>query len=185
MESVELEINGRMNTANEDGSISWIHGCTGETVKSFGSNSNGYRIINIRGKFFRMHRIIAEAMLDDWDAALTVDHINGMRSDNRIVNLRMMTDAEQPRAHCNKRDGCTSLYRGVCLPSNSAKWKASITFNGKHQHIGCFDSEIEAARAFDRAAIGAGFHKEALNFPRHISDIIDTIIFTPTTNTDK
>lgn len=165
MESVELEINGRMNTIHSDGSISWMHAQWNRMVNSFGSNQAGYRAIHINGKTFLLHRITARAFFPTFSSNLQVDHINGDRSDNRVENLRMVTNAENQRACVQTIKGATSQFRGVCLPKKLKKWVATICINGKVKHLGSFTDEIDAAEAYDTAAVKAGFFSESLNFP--------------------
>lgn len=59
------------------------------------SNPSGYKYATIKGKTYLMHRIIAETFLDNPENKPTVDHINRVRSDNRLENLRWATYREQ------------------------------------------------------------------------------------------
>lgn len=79
-----------------------------------------------------------------------VDHINRNPLDNRKVNLRIVeryknTQNRSPRM--NK----TSIYKGVYLFRNG-KWHAQIAANKKKYHIGYFDNEVDAAKAYDECA---------------------------------
>lgn len=78
-----------------------------------------------------------------------IDHVNRDRLDNRPENLRSASHAENMR---NKiHPGGASRYRGV-NPSGR-KWKATIGIGGAYRHLGVFGSEIEAAQAYDTAAL--------------------------------
>lgn len=162
MKSMIITVNDRLNSINSDGSISFIHGRTGKLVKSFGcNNSAGYRTVTIGGKTVSIHRLVAEAFLPDFDDSIQVDHINGDKVDNRIENLRMLTQRQQLQAFQTKRVGASSQYRGVSLDRH--KWIARIRINGKLKYLGNFHSEMAAAKAYNNAAIEAGFFKEAIN----------------------
>tara|TARA_R110000765_G_scaffold9402_4_gene29445 strand:- start:2950 stop:3480 length:531 start_codon:yes stop_codon:yes gene_type:complete len=128
--------------------------------------NNGYLRIGLykggRQKFHRIPRLLAQGFLPDWDESLEVDHINGVKTENHVENLRMVTHQENSRSFLPKRPGCSSKFRGVhWLPSK--KWRAVIKSDGKHKHLGCFNNEEEAARAYNKAAIKYGFNPEALN----------------------
>ena len=99
---------------------------------------------------------------------MVVDHINHDGMDNRRANLRAATHA-QNTYHRKKRSGATkSKYKGIHWRKENKKWVARIMFEGKRIHLGSFHTEIEAAKAYDRAA--KKYHGEfaSLNFESKI-----------------
>ena len=102
----------------------------------------GYRIIYLLGKGFAEHRVAWLYVHGVWPAA-DLDHINRVRSDNRLCNLREATRAQncqnQPIRRSNK-SGITGVY----LHKITGKWAASINIEGKQKHLGLFVS-IDAA----------------------------------------
>jgi hypothetical protein len=76
----------------------------------------------------------------------------------------MVTHSQNLKSYSKKREGVTSKFRGVCWVKDRKKWEARIMVDGKRPHLGCFDDEEEAARAWDAAAIENGYNSEALNF---------------------
>jgi len=96
---------------------------------------------------------------------MVVDHINHDGMDNRRANLREATYS-QNMCNVRKRSGTKhSKYRGIYWKKKNRKWGATIGFEKKRIHLGYFRNEIDAARAYDRAA--RRYHKDfaCLNFP--------------------
>lgn len=124
----------------------------------YNSHKSFYAARIENGRIVYMHREIMNN-----PAGLFVDHKNREGLDNRKSNLRLAT-CRQNNCNSIKKRG-SSKYRGVSYCKRRRKWRATINFNGKHIWLGHFDSEEEAARAYDRAA--KIYHGEfaALNFP--------------------
>jgi len=110
-------------------------------------------------KIIRLHREIMNAPAD-----LLVDHRNNDGLDNRRSNLRLATHPENMQNR-RKLKNTSSQYIGVDFDKESGKWRARIKVNGKRIYLGRFDSEIEAARAYDAAAKKYYGKYARLNFP--------------------
>ena len=125
-----------------------------------GSNHNsGYRHVLTRGHHFLIHRLIW-AMANGSFPDNQIDHINGVRDDNRLCNLRAVTPAENSRnmrAPKNNRSGVV----GVRLHSPQ-KWVAYIST----EYLGLFPSFEGAIAARQAAEIAYGYHE---NHGRQVS----------------
>lgn len=113
-------------------------------------------------KHLSMHRVILTKVLGHSNFKI-VDHINGNGLDNRRCNLRPVTTSQNLRNQ-KKQNNTTSLFKGVCWDKKGKKWKASI-------HLGVFDNPINAAKAYDKAALEFFGEHACLNFPKetHVS----------------
>jgi hypothetical protein len=119
------------------------------------SKSQGYVVIGIYGKQYRVHRVAWFIYYGSWPHG-DIDHINCIRADNRIENLRICNDSQN---QCNKtKYRGTSRYKGVDLHKASGLWRARIRKNYKVRELGYFATEEEAAAAYAEAA--AKFHGE-------------------------
>jgi hypothetical protein len=123
-----------------------------------GGNGSGYAYCRLEGKVIPMHRLIMNPPPDK-----VVDHISGNPWDNRRGNLRVCTQAENARNR-RKRSG-TSRFKGVRWNRSTRKWVAQICHLGKTTYLGSFDDEVEAAKAYDRAAAERFGEFARLNFP--------------------
>jgi hypothetical protein len=100
------------------------------------------------GQYIRlkMHRVILNA-----PEGVHVDHINGDGLDNRRENLRLVTP-QLNQANSRKRLVGGSVYKGVAWSAPARRWRAYIAPNRKQIHLGLFNTEIEAAQAYDAKA---------------------------------
>lgn len=94
----------------------------------------------------QMHRFILG------NSSPEVDHKNHDGLHNYKSNIREATKS-QNMMNKSIKENTSSLYKGVSLNSKGGKWVAYISINRKKRHIGCFDSEIDAAKAYNSKAI--------------------------------
>ncbi len=95
--------------------------------------------------------VLMHRMLLDPPKGFMADHINGDRLDNRRCNLRLATALENARNRTNNHNS-RSKYKGVAWKVENNKWQARIRIVGKQHHIGLFDTEEDAAYAYNEAA---------------------------------
>lgn len=95
-----------------------------------------------------------------------IDHINGDGLDCRSINMRVASFQENNLNRKNKIR--SSQYKGVSWDSSRNKWIVSIQVNGVTKHIGRFDDEISAAKAYDKKAWKLFGQYAKLNFPNEV-----------------
>jgi hypothetical protein len=103
----------------------------------------GYWRVKIKGKRYMVHKVLWAMATGEWPELL--DHINGVGTDNRLVNLRLASVAQNM---ANRRRGVGTYPRGVRLHRNGRRWFAVF----RSQHIGMFDTMDAAHRAYLAAA---------------------------------
>jgi len=119
-------------------------------------NNKGYKTGGIFRKPYKAHRVIWAMATGAWPES-QIDHINGIRDDNRIENLRDVTNQENSRNRKLRNDN-TSGHIGVSWDKQENKWRAFIHVNGKKKHLGFFIDKADAIAARKAAEIEHGFH---------------------------
>mgnify|MGYP003127310633 CR=1 FL=1 len=111
-------------------------------------NADGYLRVGLRKKgerkHFTIHRLIAIYFIPNPDNKPNIDHIDGDRTNNSIVNLRWVTQHENTLNRRNEG----KYKKGVHFNKAIKKFRASITINGKQTHLGYFETEDEGHEAF-------------------------------------
>ena len=125
------------------------------------------KTFHLNGKSLHMHRLIMNA-----PPHLVVDHINHDGLDNRKKNLRLCTHLENLRNARPSRGG-SSEYKGVYWHKGSKKFVAQIAFKAKRIWLGYFKNEIEAAKAYDKAAKKFFGEFAFLNFPDLATEVTE------------
>lgn len=115
-------------------------------------DSYGYHILRIDRGQFKAHRVAWLYVYGHWPNE-QIDHVNGVRSDNRIVNLRLASHS-QNRANTKMHADNKCGYKGVRYQRHTKKnpWRAQISYGGTTHHIGNFPTPEEAHAAYCAAA---------------------------------
>lgn len=112
-------------------------------------NRDGYLDVGMFKRRFLLHRLAWFLFYGSWPNGI-LDHINRVKTDNRIANLRLATFsqnvANQDLSSRNKTG-----FRGVSFNKKANKFQASIGINNKVKYLGVFDTAIDAALAYDDA----------------------------------
>ncbi len=111
--------------------------------------SHGYPQI-YAGTVYLAHRVAWLYMTGHWPDS-TIDHANGIRTDNRWSNLRLATQTQQNANMATRADN-KSGFKGVSRNRGNKKWRARIAVEGKQLLIGVFDCPVTAHAAYVRAA---------------------------------
>lgn len=117
--------------------------------------ASGYREGRIHNRIYRAHRVIWAIAHGEWPEQ--VDHINGDRADNRLVNLRAVTrfqNARNTKLPITNTSGVMGVERHV----GGTRWRARIKVNRRQIHLGYFVELSDAIAARKAAEKKYGFH---------------------------
>ena len=110
--------------------------------------TTGYYHVTLynNGKFkkFKIHKLVANAYLENLNNKENVDHIDCDRLNNNVSNLRWCTSQENSR-NAKLSSKSSSGFKGICFHKQSNKWRAHIMIDGIQIHLGLFDN-IEDAK---------------------------------------
>lgn len=106
-------------------------------------DKDGYRQLNILSHVYRAHSLVWLYVTGEFPMT-EIDHINGIKDDNRFGNLRLATRALNTQNWSRKGRG-TSGALGVTWNKAAGKWQASGLFNGKLRYLGLYDELTIAA----------------------------------------
>ena len=121
------------------------------------ASNQGHLVGSILGKHYISHRVIWAMYYNKWPEK-QIDHINGVRNDNRIENLRDVTPQENSR---NQKLSTlnTSGHFGVNYEKRRNYWYSLIVVNHKSIYLGSFKNKEDAIAARKAAEIKYGFHE--------------------------
>lgn len=110
-------------------------------------NRQGYITVGFGGRLYQAHRVIWLMAFGRWPSG-PLDHINGVRDDNRLCNLREATVAinnqNKRRAYRTSKTGLP----GVTKKSLGGGFQAAVTTNGRHTYLGTFATAAAAHEAY-------------------------------------
>jgi hypothetical protein len=154
MKIITLTKNKVAKVSDED--FGWISQHPWYALQAKGGQWYAVRDVGPRGSVVTllMHREINKT-----PKGLDTDHKNGDTLDNQRYNLRDATRTQNCH-NSRKRTGTSSAYKGGYLhwsrgprgPRSYSCWVARIKINSGSRHLGCFETEVEAAQAYDAAA---------------------------------
>ena len=120
-------------------------------------SADGYRRVQIQGASYSAHRLAWLYTHGRWPNG-QIDHINGDKSDNRLENLREVSNAENGR-NTKRRSTNTSGTMGVHWDKAAGKWRARIDVDGATKHLGLFENKQDAIDTRKAAEIEFGYHE--------------------------
>lgn len=108
--------------------------------------NHGYVRVKVNRQYFMAHRLAWFYVHNAWPEA-DLDHINGKRDDNRIVNLRVATRSQNIQNLRGARKDSKSGILGVDLLENG-KWRAQIQIDGVKSVLGYYNTPEEASNVY-------------------------------------
>ena len=115
-----------------------------------------YSQVGINGKLYKTHRVIHMLMLGKWPNE--IDHINGVRTDNRWCNLRevdRLANAKNAKRRADNKSGVTGVY----WFAKTGRWMCYIDHKGSRIHLGYFKRKEDAISVRKEAEVKFNYHE--------------------------
>jgi len=116
--------------------------------------NRGYLHVNLSNgliKQYTVHSLVARNFIKNENGFNEVDHINGVKTDNFVRNLKWCSRQGNLLSQNWTRKNGKKEARGVHYLKKRNKYLSSITINHKTKYLGTFDTEIEASSAYQKA----------------------------------
>ena len=111
-------------------------------------NGFGYLRITVLGKSYYAHRLAWFYAKGTWPDQ--IDHINGIKSDNRLDNLRDVNVQQNAQNKLNAQKNSDSQILGVSWHKKAKKWQAHICIYKERKYLGLFDNVKDAEEAYKK-----------------------------------
>ena len=131
----------RLTSRTHNAKIGDVAGC---------KDGQGYINIRVYGGRHKAHRLAWLYVYAEFPGS-DLDHVNGIRTDNRISNLRIATRSENS-LNTGLRSTNTSGFRGVSFNKKNNRWRVQAQYNGKKNHLGNFKSAEQASAVYEEFA---------------------------------
>ena len=150
----QSDLHGLLDYDPKDGTFRWKWR-PGKGARRSGSvagcvSAKGYWRIKLLGKSYAAHRLACIYTNGSIPDGMQIDHINGVKDDNRIANLRLATNSQnagnKPISQRNRHG-----VRGVWIEPTTGKWRSVIEVNGQRFSLGLFHTKEQAGAAYQEA----------------------------------
>mgnify|MGYP003645645397 FL=1 len=123
-------------------------------------------------RYFRVHKIVAISFLNHTPNKMNtvVDHRNGVRTDNKLSNLQLISQRE----NTSKDQKGTSKYTGVSWNKRDNEWVCKIRINGKNIHLGQSNDELELSSVYQFALANT---KRYNGTPKQFRELLKSISY--------
>lgn len=146
--TVETNLSDIFSYSPEDGSLYRAVGQQNRLISC--KDRDGYIVVKVGKKNYFAHRLCWYLAYGTWPTK-QIDHVNGVRDDNRLCNLREATPSQNAHNQRNvSKRNKYSKYLGVSR-SHSGKWRANIVLDRRYIYLGTFETEEKAHSVYVQA----------------------------------
>ena len=154
-------LNKMFNYDGDSGKLYHAYDKRGNALKGVEAGwltNNGYREVQIHLKTYKVHRVIYTMMLGEVKKQLHIDHINHIRDDNRLENLRLVLPNQNMKNKSEYKNNSSGVV-GVHWNKKSKNWVARINIKGERKSLGSYLKFTDALDARKNAEVLYGYHK--------------------------